>query len=169
MATNTLLEEAIEAWGHTRYGVVAEVRNIPSASFDFRPVPNVRSVADLLVHIIETGLMWTNELIQPTADFRRKSFKEFVKHYAGEEIRTASRTDLIRLSKSSYRDGVKQFRRAGEVRMLQYVHRFDGKCGTRLTWMHHGIAHEEYHRAQIVLYARLLGRTPALTRLIRGE
>ena len=34
--------------------------------------------------------------------------------------------------------------------------------------MNHGIAHEEYHRGQLALYARLLGRVPALTRLIQG-
>ena len=40
--------------------------------------------------------------------------------------------------------------------------------GTRLAWMNHGIAHEEYHRGQIALYARLLGRVPALTQKILG-
>jgi uncharacterized damage-inducible protein DinB len=34
--------------------------------------------------------------------------------------------------------------------------------------MMHGIAHEEYHRGQITLYARLLGEVPALTKLIEG-
>ena len=61
-----------------------------------------------------------------------------------------------------------QLRAAGEVQMLQHVRRFDGERGTRLSWLHHGIAHEEYHRAQLALYARLLGRTPALTRAIES-
>jgi len=39
---------------------------------------------------------------------------------------------------------------------------------SRLTWLNHAIAHEEYHRGQLALYARLLGRVPALTRLIEG-
>jgi uncharacterized damage-inducible protein DinB len=34
--------------------------------------------------------------------------------------------------------------------------------------MHHGIGHEEYHRGQIALAARLLGHVPALTKLIQG-
>ncbi|MFN2386233.1 MAG: DinB family protein [Thermoanaerobaculia bacterium] len=53
--------------------------------------------------------------------------------------------------------------------MLQFINRFDGQKGTRLAWMNHGIAHEEYHRGQLALYARLLGRTPALTRRIKGS
>jgi uncharacterized damage-inducible protein DinB len=34
--------------------------------------------------------------------------------------------------------------------------------------MQHGIAHEEYHRGQIALCARLMGIKPALTKLIEG-
>ncbi len=53
--------------------------------------------------------------------------------------------------------------------MLQYITRFDGLKGTRLAWMQHGVSHEEYHRGQLALYARLLGRVPALTQVIMGE
>ena len=168
MPTRTLLDEAIEAWGDARQGVIAEARNIPPSAFDFRPTPEMRSVAELVLHIVETGLMWSNELTRPTADFTRKSFPAFIKHYARGVDRVRAKGELVRLLTSSYRAGVKRIREAGEVRMLQYVRRFDGERGTRLSWMHHGVAHEEYHRAQIALYARLLGRTPALTRLIHG-
>jgi uncharacterized damage-inducible protein DinB len=53
--------------------------------------------------------------------------------------------------------------------MLQHIRRFDGEMGTRLAWMYHGISHEEYHRGQLALYARLLGRVPALTKRILGS
>ncbi len=52
--------------------------------------------------------------------------------------------------------------------LLQAITRFDGKQGTRLAWIYHGIAHEEYHKGQLALYARLRGKTPALTKLIEG-
>ena len=51
---------------------------------------------------------------------------------------------------------------------LQQIVQFNGEKATRLSWMHHGIAHEEYHRGQIALYARLAGEVPALTKLIMG-
>ena len=164
----TLLEEAIEAWDGARRGVIAEAAGIPARDYDFRPAPEARSPAELVGHVVATGIMWTNELTRPTADFTRKSFPAFIRHYAGAIDKHRSRGEWLRLLRSSYRDGVRQIRAAGEVRMLQYVRRFDGERGTRLTWMHHGIAHEEYHRAQIALYARLLGRTPALTQAIEG-
>ena len=164
----TLLEEAIEAWDGARRGVIAEAAGIPARAYDFRPAPEARSPAELVAHVVATGMMWTNELTRPTADFTRMSFPAFIRHYAGAIDKRRSRGEWLRLLRSSYRDGVRQIRAAGEVRMLQYVRRFDGERGTRLTWMHHGIAHEEYHRAQIALYARLLGRTPALTQAIEG-
>ena len=52
--------------------------------------------------------------------------------------------------------------------MLQSILQFNGVPATRLSWMSHGVAHEEYHRGQIALCARLLGLVPALTPLIQG-
>jgi uncharacterized damage-inducible protein DinB len=53
--------------------------------------------------------------------------------------------------------------------MLQHIRRFDGEMGTRLAWMISGISHEDYHRGQLALFARLMGRVPALTKRIRGS
>jgi len=54
---DTLLEEAIEAWEDARNGVIAEVENLPANRFDFRPTPDVRSVTELVIHILEVSLM----------------------------------------------------------------------------------------------------------------
>jgi uncharacterized damage-inducible protein DinB len=83
-----------------------------------------------------------------------------------ERLRT--RKALLAALARTRKEGEAALRRAGELHMLQFIRRFDGKMGTRLAWMNHGIAHEEYHRGQIALYARLLGRIPALTKLIQG-
>ena len=164
----TLLEEALEAWGDARRGVVAELSNVTARDVDFRPAPGARSVAELVRHVVETALMWSGELTNPKGDFTRKSFPAFIKHYAGQVGRNGTKTQLIHLLKATHRQGARQISDAGEVAMLQQICRFDGVYGTRLTWMHHGIAHEEYHRAQLALYARLMGHTPALTKLIQA-
>ena len=39
----TLLEEALEAWGDARRGVVAELSNVTARDVDFRPAPGARS------------------------------------------------------------------------------------------------------------------------------
>ena len=63
---------------------------------------------------------------------------------------------------------MRRFRELGEEGVQQPITRFDGKKGTKLAWVHHGLAHEEYHRGQLAVYERLMGLEPALTRLIRG-
>jgi uncharacterized damage-inducible protein DinB len=52
--------------------------------------------------------------------------------------------------------------------LLQPIRQFSGVPASRVSWLHHGISHEEYHRGQLALYARLLGEVPALTKLILG-
>ena len=66
------------------------------------------------------------------------------------------------------REAERRFKQAGDLDLWQYLERFDGKAGTKMQWLHHGIAQEMYHRGQLALYARLLGLEPALTKRIRG-
>lgn len=166
---NTLLEEALEAWEYTRAGVIAEAESIPADRYDFRPAPESRSVAELLVHIVESGRVMAGELTRPDGDFRRQSYAAHLREHAGEIASDQPKDALVALLRDSGDEGRRRIREAGELGMLQRIRRFDGVEGTRLAWMNHGIDHESYHRGQLALYVRLLGRVPALTRQIRGE
>ena len=169
MPFSTLLDELLEAWQYTRAGVIGEIKNLPDASLTFRPSPESRSAADIAVHIAESGLMMSGELSRPDGSFQRKSFPEFMKEYAKGVTPSQSKKALIALLTKTHRDGEKKIRQAGELHILQLIARFDGERGSRLAWMNHGIAHEEYHRGQLALYARLVGKVPALTQLIYGK
>lgn len=166
---STLLEETLEAWQGARQGVIAEVRNLGDKDLAFRPSPKSRSAAELALHIVEVGLMWCGELSRPDGDFTRRPYPRLIQEYAGDLPESAGRRAILALLDKSHRQGQKKLRQAGELLLLQYIRRFDGKQGTRLAWMNHGIAHEEYHRGQLALYARMRGRVPALTKLIGGE
>ena len=169
MPTLSLLDEALEAWGDARRGVIAELRSVPPGQIDFRPEPGARSVAEIAQHVVDTALMWCVELSNPDGDFTRMSFAEFMEaHGTPAAKRPDDRSGLVRLLRSTHAAGARRLRRVGDVGILQTIRRFDGETGTRLAWLHHGIANEEYHRGQLALYVRLLGRTPALTRLIAG-
>ena len=126
-------------------------------------------MAEIAQHVVDTALMWCVELSNPDGDFTRMSFAEFMEaHGTPAAKRPDDRSGLVRLLRSTHAAGARRLRRVGDVGILQTIRRFDGETGTRLAWLHHGIAHEEYHRGQLALYVRLLGRTPALTRLIAG-
>lgn len=164
----TILEETLEAWQGVREGLIAEVRNIPANRFDFSPTPQSRSVAELVQHILEVAMMMTGELTRPDTNFHRAPWPKLLGLYAKAAWRAKTKPMLLQLLTSQIKDGERRFRKAGELSLLQLITRFDGLPGTRLAWWNHGIAHEEYHRGQLALYARLLGIEPALTRLIRG-
>jgi uncharacterized damage-inducible protein DinB len=163
-----LLEEALEAWEYTRGGVIDELRALPDKELGFRPSAQSRSVIELVQHIIEFGLMMAGELSRAEGDFQRKSYEGFLAEYGRGISARRSKAQLLAALRQSHAEGSKKLLRAGELRMLQQIRRFDGKPGTRLAWLNHGIAHEEYHRGQLALCARLLGRVPALTKRIRG-
>ena len=166
---STLLEEALEAWEYARAGVIAEAESVPAEEFDFRPAPESRTVAELVLHIVESGQMMAGELTRPDGDFRRQSFEEHLREHVSDPGSDRSKDGLLSLLRETGEAGRERIRAAGEVAMLQRIRRFDGQEGTRLAWMNHGIDHEMYHRGQLALYVRLLGRVPALTRQIHGS
>lgn len=165
----TLLDEALDGWRFARDGVIAELANIPAGSFQFSPAPGTRTVAELARHLIESGTVMVGELTRPDGNFTRQSYPEFLKEYASGLDPRQDKDALIGLLRSSLEDGTTKFRQAGDVSMLQRITQFNGEPATRLSWMGHGIAHEEYHRGQLCVYARLLGLVPALTQLIHGR
>lgn len=165
---SNMLEETLEAWQGVREGLIAEVRNIPANRFDFRPARQSRTTTELVQHILEVAMMMTGELTRADTDFHRAPWPRLLALYAKPAWRARTKAALIRLLGTQIKDAERRFRRAGELSLLQLITRFDGLPGTRLAWWNHGIAHEEYHRGQLALYARLMEIEPALTRAIRG-
>jgi uncharacterized damage-inducible protein DinB len=164
----SLLDEMLTAWAYTRDGVVAEVKNLPESSLDFKPSGDTRDAREIVQHIIESSLLMAGELSRPDGDFQRKPYPELLQEHARGAARHRTKAALLEALKRTHADGAKRVRAAGEVAMLQTIRQFNGEPAMRLVWMHHGIAHEEYHRGQLALYARLVGRVPALTKLIQG-
>ena len=119
-------------------------------------------------HIIESGLLASGELTRKDGNFQRRSYPEFIEEYGGDRAKTRKKGELIKMLRTTFDEGVAAFRRRGEKEMMKPIVQFNGEPASRLTWLNHAIAHEEYHRGQLALYARLLGRVPALTKLIEG-
>ena len=170
MARSTnLLDEALQAWTYARDGVIAELENIPAREFGFRPSPPSRTVAELAQHIAESALMAAGELARADGNFQRQAYPDFIREYAGTRAQVSGKKPLIDLLRTLAKECSSTLRDSGERRLLQPIVQFNGEPASRLTWLHHAIAHEEYHRGQIALYARLLGHVPALTKLIDGS
>ena len=165
---DTLLAEALDAWEDARRGVLEEADVIPDDRFDWRPHEEARSVSEILRHILESGLMAVGELARDDGDFTRQGFPEMIGEYAGHLPDEMDPETLVDHLQVAWAEGAATIRAAGEIHMLQRIRRFDGLEWTRLTWFHHAVAHEFYHRGQLALYARQMDLTPALTRKIQG-
>jgi uncharacterized damage-inducible protein DinB len=166
---STLLEEALEAWHGARMGFISELENIPEKNWRFQPAKETRTVQELAIHILEVAMMMTGELTRPDTDFRRAPWPKLLGMYAGPAYQLQEKKETEKFLRSQFDEAVRKFRDAGELHMLQLMKRFDDKDGTRLAWLYHGIAQEEYHRGQLTVYARLIGLEPALTKRIKGE
>jgi len=168
MPLTSQLDELLESWRDVRDGIIDEVRNIPANRFDFRPTPEVRSVREQVQHILEIAMMATGEFTRPDTNLRRAPWPKLLAMYAKPAWRARTKAQLLALLRSQMRDAERRFRKQGELALLQFHTRFDGRQGTKLAWMHHAVEQEWYHRGQLALYARLLGLVPALTQRIRG-
>ena len=164
----SMLDEVLEAWRDVREGIIEEVENIPASQMDFRPVPEVRSVREQVQHILEVAMMATGEFTRPDTNLRRAPWPKLLAMYAQKAWKAKTKAQLLALLRSQMKDAEKRFSDRGELALWQYHTRFDGKAGTKLAWVNHAIAQEWYHRGQLALYARLMGRVPALTQRIHG-
>jgi uncharacterized damage-inducible protein DinB len=164
----SLLDELLDGWRFTRDGVIAELANLPEARVGERPAGLLRSPLDLANHIVESGWLMAGELSRADGDFQRKPYPELLAELNPDRP-ARSRAEALEVLRRSLEQGLARLRDAGEARLMRPIRQFNGVPASRMSWMHHGIAHEEYHRGQLALYARLFGITPALTKLIEGE
>ncbi len=164
----SILEEALTHWEDVRDGLIEEVRILPAGKFDFSPAPEVRSVRELVRHILEVAMMMTGELTREDTDFHRATWPKLLRMHAGPAYEAETKADFLRLLRTQFDDAGKRFRAMGEIGMLQLITNFDGSRGSRIAWFQGGVAHEMYHRGQLTVFARCMGIEPALTRAIRG-
>lgn len=163
-----LLDEMLDAWQYAREGFIAEAENIPEDDWGFRPTPENRDVGELARHIVESSLMAVGEITRPDGDFTRQSFEAHIREHAGALPERADRAEWLAQLRRTLEVGTGRLRELGGEGILRTIRQFNGEPATRLTWFHHHIAHEEYHRGQLALYGRLTGRVPALTKRIQG-
>jgi uncharacterized damage-inducible protein DinB len=164
-----LLDELLEAWRWTREGVIAEVENLPDSTLRESPAGLSRSALDLVNHIVESDRMMAGELSRLDGDFLRKPYPDLMAEYLKETDVASSKQEAIELLRRTHAEGDKVLRAAGAEQLAKPIRQFNGEPASRIAWLHHGISHEEYHRGQLAVYARLYGEIPALTKLIMGS
>jgi len=160
------VDPIIGGWREVRAGLIDEVSQIPADKFTFRAAEGMRSVAELLQHLVESQKFLVGEACRPDTNLLRKSFAENIKDYAPDVRNVNDKEAIIQMLQAAMDDCEKQLREHADE-MKNTMKRFDGKEMTKLGFMSFAIAHEMYHRGQLTVYVRLLGIEPMLTQKFR--
>ena len=160
------VDPIIAGWREVRAGLIDEVSQIPADKFSFRAADGMRSVAELLQHLVESQKFLVGEACRPDTNLLRKSFAENIKDYAPDVRTVNDKEAIIRMLQTAMDDCEKLLREHADE-MKNTMKRFDGKEMTKLGFMSFAIAHEMYHRGQLTVYVRLLGIEPMLTQKFR--
>ena len=160
------VDPIIGGWREVRAGLIEEVAQIPADQFSFRAAEGMRSVAELLQHLVESQKFLVGEACRPDTNLLRKSFAENIKDYAPDVRNAKDKEAIIQMLQTAMDDCEKQLREHADE-LKNTMKRFDGKEMTKLGFMSFAIAHEMYHRGQLTVYVRLLGIEPMLTQKFR--
>ena len=166
MSRPDFLAESLGHWRYIRDGLIAEADNIPADKYDFRPTPEVKSVHELVQHILQGSMMMVGELTREKPNFQRMSFSAFFEEYASRATEAEGKDALIGLLKRQMEEGMAAFTKLGNEAMKEPITNFDGSQWSRMQWFFHSMTEEMYHRGQLTTYARLMGLVPALTQRI---
>ena len=166
MSRPDFLAESLGHWRYIRDGLIAEADNIPADKYDFRPTPEVKSVHELVQHILQGSMMMVGELTREKPNFQRMSFSAFFEEYASRATEAEGKDALIGLLKRQMEEGMAAFTKLGNEAMKEPITNFDGSTWSRMQWFFHSMTEEMYHRGQLTTYARLMGLVPALTQRI---
>jgi len=131
MSRPDLLTESLDHWRYIRQGFIAEVENIPADKFDFRPTPDVKSVHELVQHILEGSMMMAGELTRGEPNFQWMSLPEFFEEYSTRATMAQGKTKLVDLLTSQIEEGITRFKQVGEDVLMGRVTNFDGSTDGR--------------------------------------
>lgn len=160
------LDSLIASWKEVRAGLVDEVESIPADKFTFQATPDMRSVAGVLQHVVQSQKMLIGEVCRPDTNLLRQSFADQVETYASGVSQIEDKQSLVELLRTTMEESEASLRAAGDE-MQKDMKRFDGKQMAKLDFLAFAIAHEMYHRGQLTVYERLLDIEPVLTKRFR--
>ena len=143
--------------------IIAE--DIPEKDYGYRPTPESRSVAELLVHI--ASLSRADHLLHEemhVSSLEGFDFGQLIKNSETEEKRPHSKSEVVALL---LREGDRwcQWVEGLSVALLsEKVRMPGGSSKSRFEMLLGTKEHEMHHRAQLTVMERLLGIVPHLTR-----
>lgn len=154
-----------------RQNLLTIAEDIPEDKYGFRPVPDSRSVGEILAHIaVLSKGSYHGHAVKKITTFVGVDFQALVKSRIEEQeqLSGASKADLIDLLRkdgeawAAYLDSVPE---ADLAHIIRFDPPADPLAKSRFEMLLSVKEHEMHHRAQLMVYQRLLGIVPHLTRI----
>jgi uncharacterized damage-inducible protein DinB len=153
-----------------RRNTIQIANDIPASHYDFRPTPEYRSVAELLVHIAWLAsadrLMHEEQHIDTIEGF---DFGALLETSTAEEQRPRSKEEIVGLLTTEGERYVQWVEQLPDAVLLERVRWPDGTSKSRFEMLVGTKEHEMQHRAQLTVVERLVGVVPHFTRNLRAS
>lgn len=161
-------KELAESFRTVRKNTLAIAADIPEDKYDFRPIPESRSVGELLAHIaLSNGFqkkIHAEDRLSTLAGF---DFPSLMKRLHAEEKAHRTKSQLIELLTNDGEEWAKWMEGLPENFLAEVVTMPPGgtpPTRTRFDMILSVKEHEMHHRGQLMLIERILGIVPHLTR-----
>lgn len=148
-----LASETLAFWNDVGRKLVDMADDLPQDSYAYRPMPDVRSVAEIVHHVAEENYVYIRtERGEPVA-------REALRRQA-----VGSKTALVEFLKRSFSEGAALLKDTTDARMLAQINNPYGKRLSRLAFWLELVQHGAEHYGNLVTYYRVLGLVPPETR-----
>lgn len=158
------VEHVLDSWRTVRQDTVAAVEDFPAAEFDYRPVADVQSFAEIARHILNAGHGFTGLMLAGEVNFAAPDTRERMGRLAVALPEGGTQAELAAALRESLAERLAQLAAQPVDFFAQPMTRMDGVRLTRLEMLQTLKEHELGHRAQLFLYLRMKGIVPATTR-----
>ena len=161
-------KELADSFRTVRKNTLVVAEEIPEAQFDFRAVPEVRSVAEMLSHIaVCASRNYEMHAVNRLTTFEGFDWSAFIEKWKREEQRLRTKSQILDALRrtgeewASWLEGLPEDSLSAQVRMPPQA---TPSSKSRFELLLSAKEHEMHHRAQLMLVQRLLGIVPHLTR-----
>ena len=161
-------KELAASFRTVRKNTIAVASDIPEDKFGFRPAKDVRSVAEVLVHIV-TSNDYTHKFhaVERRTSFAGLDFAVLRKGFEAEEKRARTKGEIVDLLRSKGERFASWLESLPEEFLGERVTMPEGQTPpskSRFEMLLSAKEHEMHHRGQLMLFERMLGIVPHLTR-----
>jgi uncharacterized damage-inducible protein DinB len=161
-------KELAESFRTVRKNTLAIAQDIPEDKYDFRPMPETRSVGELLVHIaLSNGFQKKIHAEERRTTLEGFDFPALMKRLSAEEKAPRTKAQLIELLTTDGEAWAKWLEGLDDNFLGEVIVMPSGgtpPSRTRFDMILSVKEHEMHHRGQLMLIERILGIVPHLTR-----